>query len=134
MAHPGVKNTLREAQQQYYWPLMRRDVPNWTKACPHCQAAKITRHNTAPPVMLPPASEKLRDIHLDVVGPLPEVKGMRYLLTALAVGQWPSQWQISLPAPSLIPLSEDGFSIAGCHILLQLIEALIFNRHYSKHS
>ena len=82
-AHPGVRNTLREAQQRYYWPFMRRDLTNWTKACPCCQAAKITRHNTAPPVMLPPASEKFRDIHLDVVGPLPEVKGMRYLLTAV---------------------------------------------------
>ena len=33
--------------------------------------------------MLPSASEKFRDIHLDVVGPLPEVKGVRYLLTAV---------------------------------------------------
>ena len=62
---------------------MRRDVTNWTKACP-CQAAKITRHNTALAVMmLPPASEKFGDIQLDVVGPLPEVKRMRYLLTAV---------------------------------------------------
>ena len=33
--------------------------------------------------MLPPASEKFLDIHLDVVGPLAEVKGMRYLLTSV---------------------------------------------------
>ena len=69
-AHPDVRNTLREAQQRYYWPFMHRDVTNWTKACPRCQAAKITRHNTAPPVMLPSASEKFRYIHFDVVGPL----------------------------------------------------------------
>ena len=40
-AHPGVRNTLREAQQRYYWPFRHRDVTDWTKACPHCQAAKI---------------------------------------------------------------------------------------------
>ena len=34
-------------------------------------------------VMLPPASEKFPDIHFEVVGPLPEVKGMLYLLTAV---------------------------------------------------
>ena len=73
---------------------MRRDVTNWTKACPRCQKAKITRHNTAPPAMLPPASEKFRDIHLDVVGPLPEVKGMRYLLTA--VDRF-SRWTMAKP-------------------------------------
>ena len=35
-AHSGVKNTLREAQQRYYWPFMHRDVTNWTKAYPRC--------------------------------------------------------------------------------------------------
>ena len=28
MAHTGVRNTLREAQQRYYCPFMRRDVTN----------------------------------------------------------------------------------------------------------
>lgn len=81
-SHPGVGNVLREAQQWYYWPLMWRDITNWIKACLHCPAAKVTRQNTVPPVILTP-TEKFRDIHLDVVGPLPEVKGMQYLQTAV---------------------------------------------------
>ena len=62
---------------------MHREVTIWAKACPRCHAAKITRHNTAPPIMLPPASEKFGDNHHDVVGPLPEVKWMQYFLTVV---------------------------------------------------
>ena len=89
---------------------MSRDVTIWTKACPRCQAAKITRHNTAPPVMLPPASEKFRDIHVDVVGPLPEVKLMRYLL--MAVDRF-SRWTMADPIANQLPSTVADTFITG---------------------
>ena len=59
--------------------------------------------------MLPPAFEKFRGIHLDVVGPLPEVKGMRYLLTA--VDRF-SRWTMAEPmANQLASTIADTFII-----------------------
>ena len=55
---------------------MRKDVTNWTKDYSLCQADKVIRPNNVPRVILAPATEKLNDKNLDVVGPLPEVKEM----------------------------------------------------------
>ena len=65
--HPGLCTTLREATRLYYWPHMNRDVMNWTKACLHCQAAKVTKHNTTAPIIMALSSSKFHDIHLDIV-------------------------------------------------------------------
>ena len=81
--HPGIRTTVREAARLYYWPCMNKDVASWARACTRCQSAKIIKHNIAPPVLLPPSSGKFHDIHLDIVGPLTELKGMRYILTAV---------------------------------------------------
>ena len=79
--HPGLKTTLHEATRLYYWPNMNRDVHNW--ACPHCQADKVTKHNTTAPILMASSCGKFHDIHLDIVGPLNEVKNMHYILTAV---------------------------------------------------
>ena len=81
--HPGLHTTLREATRLYYWPHMKRDVLNWTKACLRCQAVKVTKHNTTSPTIMAPSSNKFHAIHLDIVGPLNELKGMRYILNAV---------------------------------------------------
>ena len=80
---PGIHTTLCQAACLYYWPHMRKDVINWAKACQRCQVSKVTKHNTTAPVPLPPSCGKFHDIHLDVVGPLSELKGMHYILTAV---------------------------------------------------
>ena len=56
VAHPGVWATLRLVQDWYFWPNMRRDVINWTRKCIQYQTVKITRHNKAPVVLLPPST------------------------------------------------------------------------------
>ena len=103
--HPGLRTTLWEATRLYYWPNMRRDVKNWTQACQRCQAAKVSKHNTSAPVILPPACAKFHDIHLDVVGPLQELKGMRYILPSIVsvTGPWQNPCQTSSPVLSPTP-------------------------------
>ena len=75
---------------------MIRDIKTWTQACQHCQAAKITKHNSTAPIIMAPSSGKFHNIHLDVVGPLNELKGMRYILTA--VNRF-SCWTMAEPMP-----------------------------------
>ena len=93
-SHPGTRTTTREVCKRFFWPDMKRDVYQWTRACLACQKAKVTRHNRAPIVMLPPGTEKFKDIHLDIVGPLAEAKGYFYILTA--VDRY-SRWTIAEP-------------------------------------
>ena len=47
-----------------------------------CLNAKVTRHNRVPIVMLPPGSKNFNDIHLGIVCPFTEAKGVFYILTA----------------------------------------------------
>ena len=43
-----------------------------------------------------PSSDKFHNIHLDIVGPLNELKGMRYILTAVDCF---SRWTMAEPMP-----------------------------------
>ena len=95
--HPGLRTTLRETTRLYYWPTMNRDIQNWTTAGLRCQAAKVTKHNTTAPTVMAPSSNKFHGIHLDIVGPLNELKGMRYILTA--VDRF-SSWTMAEPMPN----------------------------------
>ena len=62
---------------------MRADVARFTAACPHCQAVKVGV-NMAPPLSNKPvASPRFADVMVDVVGPMPDSFGMKYLLTIL---------------------------------------------------
>ena len=94
--HLGMCTTLREATHLYYWPNMNYDILNWTRACLRCQAAKVTKHNTTAPTVMAPSSDKFHDIHLDIVGPLNELKRMRYILTAV---DYFSRWTMAEPMP-----------------------------------
>ena len=95
-SHPGLCTTLRETTRLYYWLNMNCDIQNWTKAYHRCQAAKVTKHNTTPPTVMPPSCGKFHDIHLDVVGPIQELKGMSYILTAF---DRYSRWTMAEPMP-----------------------------------
>uniref|UniRef100_A0A0P6C3Y4 RNA-directed DNA polymerase n=1 Tax=Daphnia magna TaxID=35525 RepID=A0A0P6C3Y4_9CRUS len=39
-AHLGVKRTLGQIEERYYWPRLRQQVLNYVRACPQCQARK----------------------------------------------------------------------------------------------
>ena len=56
-------------------------IKNWTAACPKCQTSKITRHNRTALCNFPESFHRFRNIHADLVGPLPQSQGHRYILT-----------------------------------------------------
>jgi len=39
-AHLSAERTLKQLQQSYYWPGMRKDVNQWYKQCPDCAQSK----------------------------------------------------------------------------------------------
>ena len=94
ISHLSTRTTVREVTKPFFWTDMGRDIKQWTRACLPCQRAKGTRHNKAPVMMLPPGTEKFKDIHLDIVGPLTECQGYSYILTA--VDRF-SRWSMAEP-------------------------------------
>ena len=67
---------------------------DWTRKCLNCQTSKITRHNKAPVVLLPSSTVKFHGIHVDTVGPLPDVEGYKCILTC--INRF-SRWAVAEP-------------------------------------
>lgn len=69
---------------------MRKDISKWVKTCISCQRAKVQRHNSTIPEHISIPAARFRQVHLDIVGPLPPSKGYRYCLTAIdRYTRWP---------------------------------------------
>ncbi|GFO31283.1 Pol polyprotein [Plakobranchus ocellatus] len=48
LSHSGVRPTQKAISQRFVWHGMRRDIRQWCKACPECQASKVHRHTRSP--------------------------------------------------------------------------------------
>ena len=69
---------------------MARDIKKWCKSCLQCQKSKITRHTVSQPANFVAPEARFRHVHIDIVGPLPESEGFRYLLTMIdRFSRWP---------------------------------------------
>ena len=81
--HPSAQETLRRAAGDYYWPRMKKDVEGFVRTCHPCQAGKQSKTVNPGTSAFPVPDQRFSTIHLDVVGPLPESEGARYLLSIL---------------------------------------------------
>ena len=59
---------------------MRKDILNWARTCVACQRAKIQRYTRNSPLTFDTPDNRFDHVHLDLVGPLPSLKGYRHLL------------------------------------------------------
>ena len=82
-SHPGIRASQRLINRRVIWPNLKKDVRDWTRSCPACQMNKVHRHVHSPPGTLPSPSSRFEIIHIDIVGPLPESRKNRYLLTCI---------------------------------------------------
>ena len=83
LSHPGGNAFLRDLRRRFVWDGMSSQVKAFCRACLACQRAKITRHTRAPLMPLDVPDRRFAALHLDIVGPLPESEGCRYLLTVI---------------------------------------------------
>ena len=81
--HPSSKETIKRAAADYYWPAMSKDITAFVRSCHPCQIAK--QSSTVQPGIghFPVPDDRFSYIHIDVVGPLPESRGHRYLLSVV---------------------------------------------------
>ena len=79
--HPSIKETIRRASKDYYWPKMRSDITAFVKSCHPCQIAKQSPTVNPGIGEFPVPDDRFSYIHIDVCGPLPESFGHKFLLT-----------------------------------------------------
>lgn len=90
ICHPGIGATYKTLRQRFVWPKMQRDVKEFVTTCISCQKAKVNRHTHSPIGTLPLPRERFRNIHIDIVGPLPPSRDNNYLLTIIdRFTRWP---------------------------------------------
>ena len=69
---------------------MRRDIAEKCRACISCQQTKITRHQVTPLQHFRTPDARFSYVHVDIVGPLPDSSGYKYLLTVVdRFTRWP---------------------------------------------
>ena len=94
LAHPAARTTLDLVRRQYVWFRMASDVRQWARECLPCQRAKIHTHVRAPLEHRPPPDRRFGSLHVDLVGPLPDCQGYRYLFTI--IDRW-TRWMEAVP-------------------------------------
>ena len=73
---------------------MKKDITSFVTTCHPCQLAKQARSVDPGVGDFPVPDKRFSFIHLDIVGPMPESSGFKYLLTIL---DRTSQWLEALP-------------------------------------
>ena len=84
MSHIGRDKTMALAAQRYYRPGLKRLITKYVASCALCVNKKGSRKAKAEVQYIPPASDRLSEWSLDVVGPLPWSKRRnRYIITMI---------------------------------------------------
>ena len=94
LAHAGPRPTQKAVLRKFVWKNSKRDIIEWCKSCESCQTSKVARHIHTPVARRDPPDRRFGSLHVDLVGPLPECEGFKYLFTI--VDRW-TRWPEAIP-------------------------------------
>ncbi len=96
LSHPGIRATQQLVTSRYVWPLMNKEVRQWTRNCLKCQKSKVHRHTRSPLQEFQLPKQRFDKVHIDIVGPLPPSENYRYLLTCIdRFTRWPEAFPLT---------------------------------------
>lgn len=84
--HLGIRKTKARVLEEYWWPLINRDVTEYVKTCHTCQliGKPNQRPRSVPLKPTPVMEEPFSEIMIDIVGPLSKTtNGFSYILTIM---------------------------------------------------
>jgi hypothetical protein len=91
ISHPGRLASRRMVSSRFVWRGLATDITAWSRACLHCQQAKI--HPSLPqPVPIP--QRHFSHLHIYLVGPLQYSSGCNFIFT---VTDRTSKWMEAIP-------------------------------------
>ena len=82
----------------FVWGRLDKTVKDVVDNCHQCHLVKTPQKLTPPPGQLPTPARRFNCVHLDLVGPLPESHGNRYLLTMI---ERSTRWLEAVPLASI---------------------------------
>ena len=95
LSHPGVRGSHRLLATRFLWPGMNKDVGAWASSCLDCQRTKVARHMRPPVQRIDMPSQRFSHVHIDLVGPLPSVRGYTHMFTMVDRStRWPTAYPI----------------------------------------
>ena len=80
--HLGIKSTTKRVAEDFYWPSLKGDVKLFVKKCNTCPKVKSNKKQATTGKFEVP-DKRFSHVLVDIVGPLPESYGYKYLLTAI---------------------------------------------------
>ena len=90
LAHPSIKSTVKLIKSKFVWYAMENDIRLWAQACDACQRNKTHKHIKTHISKFPKPSRRFAQIHVDIVGLLPQSEIYRYLFTITdRATRWP---------------------------------------------
>ena len=79
--HFGVRKTLANVRNGYYWAGLQNDVRNYCKSCETCCKIKPSQRTKRSPMQLVGSGHPMERVATDILGPLPETEnGNKYIL------------------------------------------------------
>lgn len=81
--HMGIRKTTNKLLKAYWWPGIRRDIKEQLQGCISCARAKQGPERLQGLQGRIVAHTACDIVQVDVIGPLPESEGARYILTAV---------------------------------------------------
>ena len=104
--HMGVRRTMENVRQRFYWPGYETDVEHWVRDCELCQKRNQPQPLPRAPLGTIRASYPFEKISWDIMGPLPVTnKGNKYILVVTDVF---SKWVEAFPLQVT-----DGFTLTS---------------------
>ncbi len=82
--HCGVQKMLLRLQQDWLWPNMEEDITIYCRSCHECNTGNVSNNSKPCPLeQMETTTFFNQKVHLDLLGPLPNSNGFKYLLVMI---------------------------------------------------